>query len=141
MSRSTFFDGIVGILRRRLPEDLRSFSTRRFGNLVKVYFGNERVHYEVWVDTRRQQIEIGLHLEDGEVSTLMHLRLLDRHIVEIKDVLGPQVELGRWTKAWGHLIENRPLGVLDAGERAEVAERLVLYIETLEPLIAPYRPR
>ncbi len=135
MSRATFFDGIVAILKKHLPEDLRGFRTRRFGHLLKIYFDNERIHYEVWVDTRRQQIELGLHLEEGPASTIAYLQVLDSRILEIKDALGPECELARWTQSWGHLIENRPLGSLDAEERAAVAERLLLYIETLQPIL------
>lgn len=135
MSRATFFDGIVTILRKRLPGDLSHFHTRRFGHLLKIYFDNERIHYEVWIDTRRQQIELGLHLEEGPASTIAYLQVLDSRILEIKDALGPECELARWTQSWGHLIENRPLSVLDAGERAVVAERLVRYIETLQPIL------
>ncbi len=135
MSRATFFDGIVTTLRRELPEEYRAFRTRRFGHLLKIYYEHERVHYEVWVDTRRQQIELGLHLEESPASTLLILQELDRHILEIKDILGSDVEFGRWTQSWGHLIENRPLGVLDAAERTAVADRLRLYIETLQPLL------
>ncbi|MGD9711027.1 MAG: hypothetical protein AB7V46_03050 [Thermomicrobiales bacterium] len=136
MSRTTFFDGITMILRRELPPELQRFHTRRFGHLLKIYYDNERIHYEVWVDSRRQQIELGLHLEDGPASTISILHLLDQHILEIKDVLGPDVEFGRWTQSWGHVIENRPLGALDASERSAVASRLALYISTLEPILA-----
>jgi hypothetical protein len=135
MTRATFFDGIVAILKKRLPEELRGFHTRRFGHLLKIYFDNERIHYEVWIDTRRQQIELGLHLEEGPASTIAYLQVLDSRIVEIKDILGPKCELARWTQSWGHLIENRPLVTLDADERSAIAERLVLYIETLQPIL------
>jgi hypothetical protein len=139
MSRSTFFDGVTNSLRRDLSEHYRHFHTRRFGHLLKLFFDNERIHYEVWVDTRRQQIEVGLHLEDGPASTLAYLEVLDRNIIEIKHVLGAQVELGRWTLSWGHLIETLPLANLDRETRAFVAERAVLYVETLQPLVDDIR--
>ena len=135
MSRSTFFDGIVAILRKELPEPLRAFHTRRFGHLLKIYFDNERIHYEIWVDSRRQQVELGLHLEDGPASTIAYLALLDQRILEIKDQLGPRAELARWTTSWGHLVETRPLTTLDATIRAEVARRLVTYISVLQPMV------
>jgi hypothetical protein len=135
LTRAAFLDGIAARLRRELPEQYRGFRTRRFGHLMKIYFDNERVHYEVWVDTRRAQVEVGLHLEDGPGSTLVYLALLDRHILEIKHVLGPQAELGRWTQSWGHLIETWPLVTLDDGLRTTVGERARLYIETLQPLL------
>lgn len=135
MSRSTFFDGIVAVLRKELPEPLRGFRTRRFGHLLKVYFDNERIHYEIWVDSRRQQVELGLHLEDGPASTLAYLELLDQRIVEIKHALGPDAELGRWTLSWGHLIETWPLETLTKDLRATISERTLLYITTLQPML------
>jgi hypothetical protein len=135
MSRATFFDGIVAILRRELPEPMRGFRTRRFGHLLKIYFDNERIHYEVWVDTRRHQIELGLHLEDGPASTLAYLELLNRRILEIKHILGHDAELGRWTLSWGHLIETWPLGTLDKDVRAMIGNRTLLYISTLQPML------
>jgi len=135
MSRSTFFDGVVSMLRKQLPEPQRGFHTRRFGHLLKIYFDNERIHYEVWVDSRRHQIELGLHLEDGPASTLTYLEALDRNIIEIKHVLGPGAELGRWTLSWGHLIETLPLTNLDLKIRSLVAQRTLLYIRTLQPLL------
>jgi hypothetical protein len=135
MSRATFFDGIVAVLRKELPEPMRGFRTRRFGHLLKIYFDNERIHYEIWVDTRRQQIEVGLHLEDGPASTLAYLEMLDRRILEIKHILGPDAELGRWTLSWGHLIETWPLQTLDKDVRATIGSRTLLYIETLQPML------
>jgi hypothetical protein len=135
MSRSTFFDGIVANLRKELPEPLRGFHTRRFGHLLKIYFANERIHYEVWVDTRREQIELGLHLEDGPASTLAYLEVLDRNILEIKHALGPDAELGRWTLSWGHLIENWPLDALNKELRELICRRTLLYIVTLQPML------
>ena len=135
MSRSTFFDGITSTLRKELPDQHRAFRTRRFGHLMKIHFDNERIHYEVWVDTRRQLIELGLHLEDGPASTLAYLQQLDRHILEIKHALGPSCELGRWTLSWGHLIETWPLETLSRELRETVSDRLALYITTLQPLL------
>ncbi len=133
LSRSAFFDGIIRSLRRDLPEDLRSFRSRQSGNLLKLFYEDQRIHFEVWVDKRRSVVEIGLHLEEGPASTLAILAMLDASILEIKHILGPEVELGRWTQSWGHLIENRPLGALDAAERTAVVERLCLYVRTLQP--------
>ena len=123
------------MLRKELPGPWRTFRTRRFGHLLKIYFDNERIHYEVWVDSRRQQIELGLHLEDGPASTFAYLEVLDRNIVEIKHALGPSSELGRWTLSWGHLVEAWPLETLSKEVRASIGERVLLYIVTLQPLL------
>ena len=75
--------------------------------LLKVHYGNERIHFEVWADGNRGFLEIGLHFEDGPASTAAYLAFFDARIVEIKHLLGAEVELERWTASWGHLFESR----------------------------------
>ncbi len=135
LSRSAFFDGIIRSLRRELPEDLQTFRTRQSGTILKVFYEDYRIHFEVWVDKRRNVVEIGLHLEDGPASTLAILAMLDSSILEIKHILGPHLEFGRWTLSWGHAVEFLGLQPLDADFRNLVASRLRLYVETLQPLI------
>ena len=58
-------------------------------------------------------IEVGLHFEDGPVSTAAYLAYFDAHIVERKHELGPELELERWTPSWGRIYELVPLTRLD----------------------------
>lgn len=103
--------------------------------LLKLDFGNERVHYEVWTDGGRGRIEIGLHFEDGPASTAAYLAFFDARIVEIKHHLGWEVELERWTLSWGHLFESIPLVPLDRRFAAHVANRLARQIALLQPMV------
>ncbi len=136
LTRRDFFAEVVVELRRLLPQELARFRQRANSSLLKLDFGNERVHYEVWADSMRQQIEIGLHFEDGPVSTAAYLALFDTHIVEIKHHLGAEIELERWTASWGHLFAIMPLARLDARLVDEVARRLAALIEVTHPLVA-----
>ena len=135
LTRRDFFAAVVERLRVELPEELAAFEHRATMNLLKVYYGNERVHYEVWADGQRGQLELGLHFEDGPLSTAAYLAFFDAHIVELKHELGPQLELGRWTPSWGHLYELSPLGRLDAVAVERTARRLVALIAALQPLV------
>lgn len=135
LTRRDFFADVVDELGRWLPEDLRGYRHRANATLLKLHYANDRVHYEVWVDTVRAQIEIGLHFEDGPVSTAAYLAHFDHHIVELKHELGPQVELERWTSSWGHLYELHPLGRLDAAAVQRVARRLAALISAAQPLV------
>ena len=135
LTRREFFADVVERLRAHLPDDLVAFRHRSTMNLLKVYYGNERVHYEVWTNGQMGMIELGLHFEDGPASTAAYLGHFDAHIVELKHELGPQLELERWTSSWGHLYELIPLTRLDDAVVERVARRLAALIAALQPLV------
>jgi hypothetical protein len=89
----------------------------------------------VWTDGARGRVEIGLHFEDGPASTMSYLAFFDQRIVEIKHLLGPQIELERWTTSWGHLFESEQLGRLDPRFAETVARRLAAHIAILQPMV------
>lgn len=136
MTRRDFFAEVTDLLHVQLADDLRGF--RHHGNsmLLKIDYGNERVHFEVWPDSERGHLEIGLHFEDGPASTLAYLAFFDAHIVEIKHLLGAQMELERWTLSWGHLYETIPLGQLNQALAERVSKRLTAQITLLQPMVA-----
>ncbi|MDQ3225013.1 MAG: hypothetical protein M3Q50_00080 [Chloroflexota bacterium] len=135
LNRRDFFAAIVSEARSALPSELADFRHRANAMLLKIDYGNERIHFEVWTDGVRGRIEIGLHFEDGPASTLAYLAYFDTRIVEIKHHLGPHVELERWTASWGHLFESAPLGRLDRPLAKTIASRLASQIATLQPMI------
>jgi hypothetical protein len=134
-TRSAFFADITRYLRAELSDDLRDFQLRQTPFLMKVYYQNERVHFEVWVDSLRQQIEIGLDFEDGAESTAAYLEFFDKRIVEIKEQTGPSLELERWTKTWGHFVEVYPIDPLTRERALFIAERMVTFISVLQPMV------
>jgi len=136
LNRRDFFAAIVAEVRKDLPAELANFRHRANTMLLKIDYGNERVHYEVWTDGARGRVEIGLHFEDGPASTLAYLAYFDARIVEIKHALGPEIELERWTASWGHLFESAPLVQLDRGFARSVAARLAAQIALLQPMVA-----
>ncbi len=135
-ARRRFFAAIVQQLRASLPLDLRDFSHRGDFNLMKIWWDNPRVHFEVAIDQQIDRIEIGLHLEDGPVSTVAYLRLLDAQILELKHELGHVAELERWTASWGRLYELIALDIIDDKAAHRCAARVERYIVTLQPIIA-----
>jgi hypothetical protein len=136
LNRRDFFAAIVAEVRKDLPAELSDFRHRANTMLLKIDYGNDRVHYEVWTDGARGRVEIGLHFEDGPASTLAYLAFFDTRIVEVKHALGPEIELERWTASWGHLFESVPLGRLDRAFVKRVSARLAAQITTLQPLVA-----
>ena len=135
LARRAFLDAVERDVRRRLPGSLSGFRAAGGGFLLKLSYGNERVHYEVAPDAQRGHVEVALHFEDGPVSTAGYLALFDRHIVELKHMLGPEVELERWTASWGRLYELHPMQALDGDLASVVAERLAAIIVAAQPLV------
>jgi hypothetical protein len=136
LNRREFFETVVVQVRAALPAELATFRHRAQSWLLKIDFGHERIHFEVWPDSLRGHVEIGLHFEDGPVSTAAYLAYFDARIVEIKHQLGQHVELERWTLSWGHLFETMPLERLDQRFARSVSERLAAQIALLQPMVA-----
>jgi len=134
--RKRFFASTVRTARGLLPTDLTRFQHHGTFNLMKIWYGYHRIHFEVVLDQQINRIEIGLHFEDGPASTLAYLDLFDRQILEIKETLGHQTELERWTQSWGRIYELWPLENLTAEVGDRTGERLALYIRTLWPVVA-----
>jgi hypothetical protein len=135
LNRRDFFAAVVADARANLPSELARFQHRVNSMLLKLDYGNDRIHYEVWADGARGRVEIGLHFEDGPASTMAYLAFFDQRIVEIKHLLGPQIELERWTTSWGHLFESEQLGRLDRRFAESVARRLTAQIAILQPMV------
>jgi len=134
-ARRRFFTAIVKHLREALPEGHRRFAHRGDFNLMKIWWDNPRVHFEVVIDRQIDRIEVGLHFEDGPVSTLAYLRALDALVVELKHELGHHVELERWTASWGRLYELTPLESIDEKGGKRVASRVERFIVALQPIV------
>jgi hypothetical protein len=134
-------------LARRLPKSLRSYKWRSRSSILQVYFGEPAVHYEVWVQRKTGQIEVGLHFEGERDENYRWAEALSPRAMEIQGQLGPQVELEEWTQKWTRLHEQRPFGGKEwkpsrdlSEELAEqIAERLARFIEVLEPIVAEER--
>jgi hypothetical protein len=135
LSRRQFFAAVVDDLRPALPPSLGNFRHRSNSMLLKIDYGNERIHFEVWTDGQRNRIEVGLHFEDGPASTAAYLAFFDARIIEIKHRLGAAIELERWTTSWGHLFESIPLPRLDRAFAASVSARLARQITLLQPMV------
>jgi hypothetical protein len=133
--RKAFFSSIVRRLGADLPPDLRTFRHRGDFNLMKIWYAHYRIHYEVVIDQQIDKIELALHFEDGPASSLAFLALLDARILEIKDLLGPEIELERWTQSWARIYQLLPLGPIDDRVCDDCARRLVSMISLLQPII------
>jgi len=144
---AAFLMHVHDTLARRLPKSLRSYKWRSRSSILQVYFGDPAVHYEVWVQRKTGQIEVGLHFEGERDENYRWAEALSPRAMEIQGQLGPQVELEEWTQRWTRLHEQRPFGGKEwkpsrdlSEELAEqIAERLARFIEVLEPIVAEER--
>ena len=125
---------------------LRNFHSERSGRLIKIWYSDPAVHFEVqrlsgtWSPRPQPCLEIGLHLEfrDTGKNVEMLARLLqERHAwAGGLDGAEPGNAFGPMSAGWRRVSEVMDLPALDEDLAGEVAERLAAYIRTLHPLIA-----
>jgi hypothetical protein len=135
ITRREFFAAVRDRLRDRLPNRLAAFRDHTSHRQMQIYYQRPKLHYEIWTNGRDQHIEIGLHFEEGPDSTVELIRFFDRHILEIKHALGPEVELERWTNSWGRIFQLLPYQPLTENLAIEVADRTVNMVLVLQPLL------
>jgi hypothetical protein len=136
MRSSDFMKAIPDATRAHLPPALRGFRWQARPWLVQIYYGQPRVHYEVWSLPRRNVLEVGLHFEHRDRS--MNARLLahfDAYAIAIKAELGEQIEVEPWDKGWAKVYETLPMEFLDPPYLEKVAVRLAQMIEYLQPIL------
>jgi hypothetical protein len=141
-----FFDQIDDELRGLLGPALRHYESVRASRLIKLWYRDPNVHFEVqmvarrWSPTREPVLEVGLHLEDPDptvnerrLSGLTSGRASWRKKLPdpgIGPALGPRG--GAWRRVSEFLEEA---GGDDPDLASEAAERLALYVRTLWPLL------
>jgi hypothetical protein len=135
ITRREFFAAVRDRLQVILPAELQGIRFWANHRQMKLYYGHQRLHYEIWTNGRDQHIEIGLHFENGPESTESLIHFFDQHIVEIKHELGPEIELERWTNSWGRIFLLLPYQPLTEDLAVEVADRLQRMISVLQPLL------
>ena len=133
---SEFLETLADLVRQQLPPGLSGFDvTGPSTTLIKLHYQNPTVHYEVWVQKRRGQVELGLHFEGATESNLRHLELLSRHREDIQSSLGAGMEFEEWGRGWTRVHETLPLQPLDDDFLVEVSCKVSELIRTMEPLL------
>lgn len=145
MSRA-FFDQIDDELRGLLGPALRTYASARDARLIKLWYGEPAVHFEVqlvatrWSPVERPVLEVGLHLEDPDPA-VNERRLAGVHSARatwagILPGAGSGPALGPRGAAWRRVSELMECSDPDDPDLAsEAAERLALYVRTLWPLL------
>lgn len=140
---SELFHRVSDVLPGMLPEELGDCMHRAHGSGIKVWWGDDgREHFEAQLVRAAGHdgpvLEIGFHVEHGDAGRNDDLlaRLTPRR--GWASVLGKKVEagvfLGGRSRPWRRVSEIWPDVDLYAEDLPiEIADRLVAYIEAIEP--------
>jgi hypothetical protein len=136
MKTMEFLESLVELVRQQLPPQLQDFTvvgpTR---NLVKIHYGIPAVHYEVWVQRRRWEMEIGLHFESDRLTNIRYMELLKSRVDEIKFILGPRFSVENWDRGWTRAHETVVLEAFTDDFVVESSFKLSSMMRTLEPIL------
>lgn len=139
MRSADFLSHVVQAVRPKLPAQWQEFATNGFGNLVKLYYGDPSVHFEVWVQGKTSRVEVGLHFETDQATNDRLMAYFAERFVEVQAALGPRIELDEWTRTWGRIHEMVPFTVLDESLVERVAARLT-QATVLQPMLVEAPP-
>ena len=135
MRTAEFLDGVTARLPGLLPAAWAGFQSQRQAHLLKLWYLEPRLHYEVWPIAGRDLVEVGLHFEAAAEVNLRLLHAFDPHIIALKAALDGAVELEQWTASWGHLYHVYHAPKLDAALQTTIADWLARLIPTSEPIL------
>jgi len=141
-----FFDQIDDELRGLLGPALRAYESVRASRLIKLWYAEPAMHFEVqmvagrWSPTRAPVLEVGLHLEDPDPAVnerhLAGLRSAGATWARVLPDAGTGPAFGPQGGAWRRVSELLECTTPDDPELAsEAAERLALYVRTFWPLL------
>ena len=136
MKTKEFLEVLADLVRQQLPPELSDFQTPpRVTSLIKLYYDQPATHYEVWVQKRKKEVEVGLHFEADPESNFGQLEMLSQRSEEIRASLGPEFEIGEWDRGWTRAHETVPLEPLNDDFLVELSFKLSAMIRTLEPIL------
>src|SRR5579883_820366 len=122
MQLQPFLQEVLSRLEAEVPSTLRPWQARQRHAMLQIHYGNPRVHYELWLQSRSGRVEIGLHFEDEPERNQRWCALFAGRVLELLEALGPTVELEEWTASWARLHLTVPLRPLDDVFAADLAE-------------------
>jgi hypothetical protein len=135
---------VLDHLEAETPAELRPWHARQRHAMLQIHYGNPRVHYELWLQSRSGRVEIGLHFEDEPERNQRWCARFAGRVLELLEALGPTVELEEWTASWARLhltVPLRPLDEVFAKELAAHFGRLIAATaDTLREGLLPEPP-
>ena len=104
-------------------------------SLIKLHYGDPKVHYEVWIRRRLGTIELGLHFEGVAEENLRYLDRLTTEYSSVIKSLGPDVEPERWAGTWTRVHRALPFSTLDEDILMVASGYLTQMVRVLEPAV------
>ncbi len=141
LSRTKFLKTFPDVVVPLLPASLQGIQVRQpYRWLVQFHYGRPRLHYEVSRAKHRDGWELGFHCEARDKNLNRYLLYgFRRHLFEIKDALGEQIEAEMWDRGWTKIYEIFPEDDLTTAHQAQVAARLATIITCLHPIYVELR--
>lgn len=138
-----FYDNVADALAGFLPPSMRGFEMYRSSRNLKLWYANDRVHYEVQIVKRGKVVglEIGFHTEyKDKTKNDEVVASLQKEEKSWRTQLGAEPEIaafiGLESGPWKRISEVWETDVDDSISTAvDAAERLSLYVKTFEPLL------
>lgn len=140
MDRKRLLAQIPDALRPLLPQELWAFETMQSGRLLKVYYGDPAFHFEVWFHESKGLVEVAYHGEGPAAANRLLLERLGTRLIDIKEALGPTVELEPWVRSWVRLCRMLPSGRADQRFLETLVGALAQMIVVVQPLVASLAP-
>lgn len=141
LSQAKFLQTLPEQIIRQLPAPLQTIQLHQpWRWLVQFHFGEPRLHYEISRAAHVDGWELGFHCEarDKSLNRLL-LHGFRRHLFEIKDLVGEQVEAEMWDKGWTKVYQVVASQPLTTAYQAELSQRMALMITHLHPIYAEIR--
>ena len=113
--------------------------TSATGWMVKLWFGNKDLHYELGVYHSRKVVELGLHFESDALTNQLLLGALKGHAKTIAKKL-PEAHIEAWDKGWARVWEPIPLERFDEPYGARLTKTVARYVRVLEPILEDSLP-
>jgi hypothetical protein len=140
MEQRAVLRALPTLIRPLVPPDLRDFrASARWSYLMKLYYGNDQIHYEASHRARDHSIEIGLHFEADDLTNARLLGAFRTHERKLRRELA-DARFEEWDKGWARIWEPVVYERLDGGLRDDLAHRLARYISVLEPILRDELP-
>ncbi len=113
--------------------------------IIQFNFGERRLHYEVGRVAHSKDLELAYHFESKDKNLNRYLLTgFRRHLFEIRDTLGPQIQAEMWDRGWTKIYERVPQADFSAADytseyQEEIGKRLARMITCLQPIFAELR--
>jgi hypothetical protein len=136
MKTKEFLELLPDLLRQQLPPEFADFKiAHQVTSLTKMYYDRLAVHYEVHIQKKKKEVELGLHFESDPDTNFQYLELMSQRSKDIKESLGAEVEVEEWVRGWTRVHATLELDPLDDDFLVELSFRLSAMIQTLEPIL------